>query len=133
MKRIIAVAAAVLALAVNAGPVSPMTVKGATTVDAAGAKALFEKKVPFVDIRSDADWEAGRIPGAIHIELKKEFNEASLAKVASKDKDVVFYCNGESCLRSSEASEKAVGWGYKKVHYFRDGFPSWKAAGYAVE
>jgi rhodanese-related sulfurtransferase len=50
-----------------------------------------------------------------------------------KDQEVVLYCNGTSCMRSSEASAKAVGWGFAKVHYYRLGFPDWKAAGFPVE
>jgi rhodanese-related sulfurtransferase len=33
---------------------------------------------------------------------------------------------------STQASAKALFWGYKKVFYFRDGFSGWKAAGYPV-
>ena len=112
---------------------SPETVAGATTVDAAKAKELFDQGVAFVDPRKDKDWAAGRIPDAIHLELHKVFNEQSLGAEVKKGDPVVFYCNGHSCLRSSEAAEAAVGWGYTKVYYFRDGFPAWKAAGYPVE
>jgi rhodanese-related sulfurtransferase len=112
---------------------SPATVAGATTIDGAKAKALFDKGVVFVDMRTDKDWGAGRIPGAVHLELSKVFSDASLGAKVKKDQEVVMYCNGVSCLRSSEASAKAVGWGYKKVHYYRLGFPDWKAAGYPVE
>ena len=53
--------------------------------------------------------------------------------VAGKDEAVVMYCNGHNCMRSSKASAMAVGWGYSKIYYFRDGFPAWKDAGYPVE
>ena len=46
---------------------SPATVAGATTIDGAKAKALFDKGVVFVDMRTDKDWGAGRIPGAVHL------------------------------------------------------------------
>jgi rhodanese-related sulfurtransferase len=117
----------------HAAKKSPTTVSGAVTVDAGKAKALFDKGVPFVDVRKNSDWDAGRIPGAKHIELKKVLSEAELLKVAAKDKELVFYCNGESCMRSSKAAEKAIGWGFKKVYYFRLGFPSWQAAGLPTE
>jgi rhodanese-related sulfurtransferase len=117
----------------NAKKVSPEAVDGATSVSAAEAKALFDKGVLFVDVRSDKDWGAGRIPDAEHIELKKVYNEDSLGKVAKKGEEVVIYCNGPSCLRSSKACVQAVGWGYSKVYYFREGYPAWKAAGYPVE
>lgn len=113
--------------------VSPTSVDGATTVDATKAKELFDQGVVFVDVRKDKDWEAGRIPDAVHIELKQVFSEGSLGGVVAKDQPVVLYCNGPSCMRSSKASEQAVGWGFAKVYYFRDGYPAWKGAGYPVE
>lgn len=112
---------------------SPMSVSGATTVDTAKAKTLFDKGVQFVDVRSDKDWGAGRIPGATHLELNKAFSEGSLSKVVKKDQDVVIYCNGPECMRSSEATEKAVKWGFKKIHYYRDGYPAWKKTGNPTE
>lgn len=113
--------------------VSPMSIDGATTVDAVQAKALFDEGVAFIDVRKDKDWEAGRIPDAIHIELKKIYTEASLSEAVKKDEKIVLYCNGASCMRSSKASTQAVGWGFSKVYYFRDGFPAWKSASYPTE
>jgi rhodanese-related sulfurtransferase len=113
---------------------SPLTVDGTTTVDAAQAKALFDKEALFVDVRKDSDWDSGRVPGAVHLDNKKgKFTEASLSAEISKDEKVVIYCNGSSCPRSSKACAEAVSWGFKNVYYFRDGFPAWKAAGYPVE
>lgn len=112
---------------------SPTNVAGAKTVNAAEAKALFDKGVLFVDVRSNKDWDVGRIPDAVHIELKKVLTEATLTKETKKSEPVVIYCNGVGCMRSSKASEKAVGWGFTDVYYFRLGLPSWKAAGYPTE
>jgi rhodanese-related sulfurtransferase len=136
-KKSMAVAATVFVFAAPAAmaadKVSPETVSGAATVDGTKAKALFDKGVLFVDVRNDKDWQAGHIPGAVHLDLNKNFTDASLGAKAKKGQEMVIYCNGPSCLRSSEASAKAVGWGYTKVHYYRLGFPDWKAAGYPVE
>lgn len=112
---------------------SPMTVEGATTVDTAKAKELFDAEVAFIDVRKNSDWEAGRIPGAIHLEIKKVLSAESLSAEVAKDEAVVMYCNGASCLRSSKASVKAVGWGFTNVYYYRDGFPAWKSASHPVE
>jgi rhodanese-related sulfurtransferase len=113
---------------------SPMVVEGATTVNATEAKALFDNETLFVDVRKDSDWDAGRIPGAVHLDNKKgKFTEASLSSEISKDEKVVIYCNGASCPRSSVGAADAVSWGFKNVYYFRDGFPAWKGAGYPVE
>ena len=121
-----------LAMAAS-GYVSPEAVPGATTVDTAKAKALFDTGVVFIDVRSDVDWEAGRIPGAIHLELKEVYSVASLGAAVAKDQEVLVYCNGIQCPRSSEAATQAVAWGFPKVYYYRLGFPDWQAAGYPVE
>ena len=112
---------------------SPETVPGATTIDTNQAKALFDQGALFVDPRKDSDWEAGRIPGAVHLELNKQLSEETLLAEATKEEDIVFYCNGVKCLVSTHASEQAVGWGFKKVHYYRAGFPDWKTQGFPVE
>jgi len=113
--------------------VSPTSVSGATTIDATKAKALFDNEALFIDTRKDKDWNAGRIPGAEHLDVKKVLTQESLAEVAGKDEPIVMYCNGHKCIRSSKATAMAVEWGYSKIYYFRDGFPAWKAAGYPVE
>jgi rhodanese-related sulfurtransferase len=113
--------------------VSPEAVPGATTIDTATAKALFETGVVFIDVRTDTDWEAGRIPGALHLELKHVYSVESLGTAVVKDQAVVVYCNGIQCPRSAEAATKAVAWGFTKVYYYRLGFPDWQAAGYPVE
>lgn len=116
-----------------AAEVSPESVDGATSVDAGAAKSLFDQGILFVDVRKDSDWDAGRIPGAEHLELKKVFAESSLGELVGKEEAVVIYCNGPKCLRSSEASARAVSWGFRKVYYFRGGYPEWVAAGYPIE
>lgn len=124
----------VVSISANAADkVSPVTIDGATSVDAAQSKDLFDKGALFLDVRSNKDWDAGRIPDAVHIELKKKFNEQSMSSEVKKAEPVVIYCNGPSCLRSSKAAAMAVGWGFTKVYYFREGYPAWKSAGYPTE
>jgi rhodanese-related sulfurtransferase len=112
---------------------TPTSVPGATTVDAAAAKALFDAEAAFVDLRKENVWNSGRIPGAIWLDFKNSFDEASLTAEVDKAEKIVFYCSGVRCPRSAKASEKALAWGYSDVYYFRDGFPAWQSAGYPVE
>ena len=116
-----------------AAGVSPMEIPGAKTVTAEQAKALFDDGALFLDVRKNSDWDAGRVPEAEHLELKKVFTEASFSEIAKKDEAVVIYCNGEKCLRSSKAVIQAIEWGFSNLYYFRDGFPAWKSAGYPTE
>ncbi|MDH5408597.1 MAG: rhodanese-like domain-containing protein [Gammaproteobacteria bacterium] len=140
MNKILSSTALVMTLALAFGTsshagkkISPKVVPGAKTVNAQQAKKLFDQGVIFVDVRKDKDFAAGRVPDAVHIELKKVFNKGTLGEHVKQNQKVVIYCNGHSCLRSAKAAEKAVAWGFKKVYYYRDGFPSWKKSGYPVE
>jgi len=113
--------------------ISPETVSGATTVSTAEAKKLFDQGAIFLDVRSNRDWEAGRIPGSKHLELKKVYSKETLAEIAGADQKLVIYCNSTGCMRSSKACAKAAEWGYSKIYYYRLGFPDWQSNGYAVE
>jgi rhodanese-related sulfurtransferase len=116
---------------------SPAEVEGATTVDESTAKALFDRDVPFVDVRNAGFYYDGHIPRAVNLHWVGKFTEAALGEVATKDQEVVIYAwhykDGPWYERSSETCKRAVSWGFKKVYYFRAGFPGWKAAGYPSE
>lgn len=129
----LAVAALFFTTGALAGAESPLIVDGAETIDTAAARALFDQEAAFIDVRKDSDWDAGRVPGAVHLDIKSAFSEDSMAAEVKKDETVVIYCNGASCMRSSDASKMAVNWGFSNVKYYRDGFPAWRAAGHPVE
>ncbi len=118
---------------VNAATLSPLEVHGAQTITSEEAFGLFRKGVLFLDVRKESDWEAGRIPDAVHLDLKRYFTQQNLQRIAQFETPIVIYCNAAKCLRSSQASAKAVSWGYQKVYYYRDGFPLWKNAMYPTE
>ena len=120
-------------IAAAAAELSPENIDGATTVTAEAAYDLFNAGVVFVDVRKASDFDAGRVPGAVHLDVSSDLTEESLGAVVAKSDPVVFYCNGHSCLRSSEATVMAIGWGYSEVYYLRDGYPSWEAAGFPIE
>jgi rhodanese-related sulfurtransferase len=112
---------------------APLSVDGATTVSVSEAKELFDQGALFIDPRGDADFDAGRVPGAVHLPLNGVLSEGALSEVAKKDETLVFYCNGIKCGVSAKACAKAVAWGFTDIRYFREGFPGWEAAGYPVE
>lgn len=133
-------------LLINSSPafcsdeISVENVPGAETIDVKKAKELFDSGALFIDSRSKTAFDAGHIPGAENIPLSKTPTEADFAavktaleKVAKKEEPVVMYCNGIKCPLSAAMASKALEWGYKKVYYFRIGFPAWKEAGYPVE
>ncbi len=54
-------------------------------IDAAKAKALWDEGVLFVDVRPDKDWEVGRIPSALHLDLDGDLSEKALFEEVGKD------------------------------------------------
>lgn len=118
---------------------SATTVAGATTVDVTTAKQLFDRGVPFVDVRqADGDefvpgYNNGHIPGAIHLHLVGEFRESTLSEIVSKNQEIVIYGLGEMGAETTVACKKAVAWGFEKVYYFRVGYSMWQYAGHPIE
>jgi rhodanese-related sulfurtransferase len=118
--------------------VSPESIAGATTVDAAKAHQLWNDRAWFVDPRKPGQYDAGHIPGALNIEYdpgtpNQQLTAESLENEVPKNEPVVFYCNAEKCDRSSWGAALAVEWGWKAVYYFRDGYPAWTEAGYPIQ
>jgi len=113
--------------------ISPMTVDGAKTVTTEEAKKLFDSGVLFIDVRKDKDWAAGRVADAVQLNIKTKLSEQTMLEEMKKGDPAVVYCNGERCLRSSNAAIKAVSWGFTNIYYYRDGYPAWKSAGHPVE
>ncbi|MCP3671006.1 MAG: hypothetical protein GY814_11350 [Gammaproteobacteria bacterium] len=62
-------------------------------------------------------------------QAKSTVNSRIAQGQVSQEEPVVFYCNAEKCDRSSWGAALALEWGWKKIYYFRDGFPAWSKAG----
>ena len=69
----------------------PTEIVGVKTVTAQEARQLFDRETLFIDVRKNSDWEAGRIPGAEHLELKKVFSPETLGEIAGKNEPVVIF------------------------------------------
>lgn len=125
------------------GITTPDGVKGATRVSAEEVAHLATQGASVVDTRTSKEYENEHVPGAIlapYIEksLKEvDFDAAkddfTALKTVSKDKSVVFLCNGPECWKSYKASRQAVAAGYSKVYWFRGGMPEWRDKRLAVE
>ncbi|WP_293008240.1 rhodanese-like domain-containing protein [Nitrosomonas sp.] len=116
----------------KADDLSPGSVEGARTISTETAKLFFDKGYLFLDVRGLNDYRMGHIPGAYHLSVKSDFDEQRLSAIVKKDQSVVIYCNGTSCLGSSIAIEKAIGWGWTSVFYYREGIKDWNSKGYPV-
>lgn len=115
-------------------PVAPADVPGATGVSAEKLVELVATlpQLVVIDSRRQEEFEKGHIEGAVNL-LDTDMSQASLARLVAKtDTPVLFYCNGERCLRSSNAAKLALKWGYSKVYWFRGGWKEWSDKGLPV-
>ncbi|WP_428647263.1 rhodanese-like domain-containing protein [Roseibium sp.] len=105
-------------------------VDGVERIDLERAHELYQAGAVFVDLRNIWRYDLAHIRGAVGLELNSQFNEESLAKHASKDQAVVFYCNHSACPRSAIASALALTWGYTDIYHFPDGWSAWSSSDY---
>jgi len=103
------------------------SIKGAKTVDAFEALTLFEQGATFIDVREEFEYQLGHIRSAVHLDLKREFNDLYLIETLDRNIPIVIYCNSAQCYRSAVATFLAVAWGYDNVYYFKDGYFTWLA------
>lgn len=142
------------------GPINsdvPASIRGGKVVHAAELQELIEQHDPLlIDVSNmpkrpegmpaDAPWmplphEA--IPKAIWIPdvgngvvsaAVDEFFAAQLEKETGNDRDhpIVIYCH-ERCWLSWNAAKRAIGYGYRNVHWFPEGIEGWRAAGFEIQ
>ena len=84
-----------------------------------------------VDVRSDAGWAQGRIPGAVHVPLA-ELAARIGEHAPSLDAEVVVYCWGPGCNGSTKAGLVLATAGYSRVRELVGGFEYWAREGFAV-
>jgi len=131
------------ALKAHAGD-TPASLDGTTVVAADKAKQLMDGGAPMIDSRVANEYAEGHIKGAHNVPYKEKSAKSpdydasqdsfDLAKLpGDKGAAIIFSCNGPECWKSYKAAHAAVKAGYKKVYWFRGGFPEWKAKGYPVE
>lgn len=109
-------------------PVAPLEIAGAVNVTAEKLVEMVTSNTQLVvvDARRQEEFDKGHIEGAINL-LDTDMTRASLARhVPRTDTPLLFYCNGERCLRSSNAAKLALEWGYRKVYWFRGGWTEWR-------
>jgi hydroxyacylglutathione hydrolase len=84
--------------------------------------------VTVVDVRGRSEWDAGHLPGAVHIPLATLANRLD---ELPRDTPVVMQC--QSGGRSSIASALLQAHGFENVVNLRGGFRGWREAGLPVE
>jgi len=110
-------------------PYAPEVIDGVRIVTAEQAIELILQNpdMPIIDSRKKAEYLKGHIEGAVSL-LNTEMTEADLEDlVPDRSTTILFYCNGERCLRSTDAITKAKSWGYENLVWFRGGWKEWSS------
>lgn len=86
--------------------------------------------VVLLDVRSAAEFEKGRIPGAINMDVNStRFPEM----VGTLDKNKTYLVNCAVGMRSAKACKKLETAGFKELYDLAPGFDGWKKAGKPVQ
>jgi rhodanese-related sulfurtransferase len=91
------------------------------------AQKLIDDGAQLIDVRTDHEWEAGRIAGATHIPLPEL---AERTDEIDKDRPVVLYCRGGT--RSTMAADALADAGYDAAK-LSEGVVGWAEADLPLE
>lgn len=95
------------------------------------ADELFNKRedVIIVDVRSKLEHQTLRIKGALHIPVASAGFASKLRELRETTaKSIAFYCNGQTCFKSYEATDKAMAENISNVYAFDAGVFVWARA-----
>ena len=82
-----------------------------------------------LDIRTEAEYAAGHLNGAVWIPRGKlEF--IAEGKLSSTDQEIIVYCRVDS--RAAQAAETLEEIGFKNVRYLEGGFADWAREGRSI-
>ena len=78
-----------------------------------------------LDVRDEAEYRQGHLPGAIHVPLDRL--EASLTHLPL-DREIIAYCRGRYCILSLKAVQTLRANGFQSRR-LEEGVAEWKATG----
>ena len=124
------------------GLFTPTNLPGAKVVTAKEVQQLAARGAVIVDTRTDKEYAAKHIPGAVFVPYKEKslkdvafevnLDDFSALQKLDKNKPTIFSCNGAECWKSYKASRVAIASGFKEVYWFRGGLPEWESSGLNV-
>ena len=101
-----------------------------TTPEAVHRRLRSEDPFVLVDVRERSEWDAGHLPGAVHLGkgvIERDVEDA----VPDLQTPLVLYCGGG--YRSALAADALQKMGYSSVESMDGGWRAWTEAGYEVE
>ncbi|MEW6689142.1 MAG: rhodanese-like domain-containing protein, partial [Pseudomonadota bacterium] len=84
-----------------------------------------------IDSRPLPRFQEGTIPGAINLPYPA-FDKFLDRLPKDKDRLLVFFCQGVTCMMSPNSLRRAEAMGYTNVKVYREGWPEWTKKNYGV-
>jgi rhodanese-related sulfurtransferase/predicted transcriptional regulator len=84
--------------------------------------------VVIVDVRPEAEYAAGHLPGAVHIPPE----HLELLDDLPPDRDIIAYCRGPYCVYADDAVRRLHARG-RRAARLEVGIPEWRSSGGSVE
>jgi rhodanese-related sulfurtransferase len=106
--------------------------QGVKTVTLEQAHKIWERgEALFLDARPPDEFQEQHVPGALNLQPEKlaESGPAALAGIP-KDRQIVVYCDQESCNLALQMAAKLQSLGFSNVTAFLGGFRAWDEAGH---
>lgn len=108
------------------GPIkiAPEKLVGYEQVLALVEKGLVQSNAVLIDSRPLPRFQEGTIPGAINLPYPA-FDKFVDRLPKEKNKLIVFFCQGVTCMMSPNSLRRAEGMGYTNARVYREGAPEW--------
>jgi rhodanese-related sulfurtransferase len=108
--------------------VAPFTADPGLELDADRVKEMLDRgEIELVDVREQYEWDAGRIPGARHVELERL---AGRAEELPRDRPIVFQCRLGARSAMAAQAFRASGW---EAYNLTGGILDWASRGLPLE
>ena len=96
------------------------------------ARQLFNTgEALFIDARTEAEYLNEHIPGAISLSID-ELSDPEPLLLSLNAANYITYCDGESCLLSTDLAYVMAGLGMEPVYVYHEGLEVWNANGLPV-
>ncbi|MEX0732609.1 MAG: rhodanese-like domain-containing protein [Aquisalimonadaceae bacterium] len=104
---------------------------GVRQVEASEATRLYNREdAVFVDIRAEADFQKGHLPGAVSVP-NGNINQRHKRLQKQKQKPIIVYCgNG---MASGKAGKQLKNNGFEQVYQLKGGYSAWETANLPIE
>lgn len=88
--------------------------------------------VLLLDVRPEAEYAAGHLPGAVSVPPDQLDAVDELLPDIPDDREIVAYCRGPYCVYADDAVRHLIARGRRAVR-LREGFPEWRRQGGPIE